>query len=90
MLEARHFEHPHTGEAIAENVKNILSEFRLKGNCKIWVTHNATNNVKFPRVMDTTRLGCDAHGIHNLNMRDAFGSSIYATNLPIRCKTIVF
>ena len=89
LLGARYFEHPHTGEAIADNLKNILNEFRLTEKCKIWVTDNATNNIKFARVMDTTRLGCDAHGIHNLIMRDAFGSSIYATELLTRCKTIV-
>ena len=38
---------------------------------------------------DTTWLGCDTHGIHNRIMRDAFGSSIYATDLLTGFKTIV-
>ena len=81
--------HPHTGEVIKTWVEKTLSQFNLQDKCKVFVTDNATNNIKFAELSGRIRVGCDAHGIHNMICRDGFMCTEQAKNLLLKCKRIV-
>ena len=60
------FEGAHTGENIKQEMDQTATEFGIQSKKIIYVTDNGSNIVKACRLAKVERLGCIAHGLHNL------------------------
>lgn len=60
------FEGAHTGENIKREMEATAKEFGLDSKKTIYVTDNGSNIVKACNLAKVERLGCIAHGVHNL------------------------
>ena len=60
------FEGAHTGENIKEEMEKTAKEFGIQSRKIIYVTDNGSNIVRACRLAKVERLGCIAHGLHNL------------------------
>ena len=60
------FEGAHTGENIKQEMEQTATEFGIQPKKIIYVTDNGSNIVKACRLAKVERLGCIAHGLHNL------------------------
>jgi hypothetical protein len=60
------FEGAHTGENIKQEMEQTATEFGIQSKKIIYVTDNGSNIVKACRLAKVERLGCIAHGLHNL------------------------
>jgi hypothetical protein len=56
----------HTGEKIKQEMEQTATEFGIQSKKIIYVTDNVLNIVKACRLAKVERLGCIAHGLHNL------------------------
>jgi hypothetical protein len=60
------FEEDHTGEKIKQEMEPTATEFGIQSKKIIYVTDNGSYIVKACRLAKVERLGCIAHGLHNL------------------------
>jgi hypothetical protein len=60
------FEGAHTGENIKEEMEKTAKEFGIQSRKIIYVTDNGSNIVRACPLAKVERLGCIAHGLHNL------------------------
>jgi hypothetical protein len=60
------FEGAHTGENIKQEMEETAEEFGIQSKKIIYVTDNGSNIVKACRLAKVERMGCIAHGLHNL------------------------
>jgi hypothetical protein len=68
------FSNDHTGENIKNDILATHKQFGLEEKKIIYVTDQGPNVVKACRLACLDRLGCVAHGLHNLVVRDGLAS----------------
>jgi hypothetical protein len=66
MLKTVLFEGSHNGDNIKKEMEKTATEFDLDSKTIIYVTDNGSNIVKACKLAGVQRLGCVAHGVHNL------------------------
>ena len=66
VLKTVHFQDAHTAVNIKREMELTAQEFDLTNKKIIYVTDNGSNIVKACKLLSVDRVGCLAHGIHNL------------------------
>ena len=90
LLDASFFPHPHTAEEIVKRITDITRSFSVDAKLKVYVTDQASNNVKFGNLdPEKLRVGCDAHALHHLVTTDAVNQNPATIDLVRRCKAII-
>jgi hypothetical protein len=79
----------HTGENIKKEMIDTTTEFGLESKKIIYVTDNGSNIVKACTLAGFERMGCIAHGVHNLITVDGMSKSSSLTRIVKEVKDIV-
>lgn len=79
----------HTGENIKKEMIDTTTEFGLESKKIIYVTDNGSNIVKACTLAGLERIGCIAHGVHNLITVDGMSKSSSLTRIVKEVKNIV-
>lgn len=66
------FPHPHSGEAIEKDFRDMCKEFNLCNKAWIATTDNGANRIRACQLLKVLRLPCVAHGLHLLIGTDLF------------------
>jgi len=83
------FEGSHTGDNIKNEMKKTATEFDLDSKTIIYVTDNGSNIVKACKLAGVQRLGCVAHGVHNLITVDGISKTPELKRVVADVKDIV-
>ena len=89
LLKTVLFTGKHTGENIKEEMTKTASEFGLESKNIVYVTDNGSNVVKACKLAGVQRLGCVAHGVHNLITVDGLSKTDLLKKLVSDVKDIV-
>jgi len=89
MLKTTMFPGRHTGENIKQEMTKTVAEFGLDSKQIIYVTDNGANIVKACKLAGVERLGCVAHGVHNLISVDGIENTALLKKVVSDVKTIV-
>lgn len=89
MLKTVVFTCQHTGENIKEEMMKTAAEFGLDSKKIIYVTDNGSNVVKACKLAGVERLGCIAHGVHNLITIDGISKTKLLQRIVSDVKDIV-
>ena len=79
----------HTGDNIKQEMIKTADEFLLDGKKIIYVTDNGSNIVKACKLAGVERLGCIAHGVHNLITVDGISKTESVKKIVSDVKDIV-
>lgn len=69
------FPHPHTGDAIADDILKIFQQFEITDKVFRVTTDGGANIIKALKLIGLQRNPCIAHGLHNLINKDFFGNT---------------
>jgi polyhydroxyalkanoate synthesis regulator phasin len=83
------FEGAHSGENIQREMEATATEFGLQSKKIIYVTGNGSNIVKACRIAEVERIGCIAHGLHNLITVDGISKTHEMKMVVDQAKDIV-
>ncbi|KAH6932970.1 hypothetical protein HPB50_011119 [Hyalomma asiaticum] len=88
-MSTRHMTKRHTGAAIMSEFQRCLEEFSMAGKEMCAVTDAGANMKRAASLAHTDNHLCIAHGLHNLVIKDGFGSVPKLNNLLVNCRDIV-
>ncbi|KAH9360612.1 hypothetical protein HPB48_007567 [Haemaphysalis longicornis] len=88
-LSTRHMTERHTGAAIMNEFQRCLEEFNMVGKEVCAVTDAGSNMKRAASLACTEHHLCVGHGLHNLVIKDGFGSVPRLHDLLVNCRDIV-
>lgn len=88
-LSTRHMTERHTGAAIMNEFQRCLEEFDMVGKEVCAVTDAGSNMKRAASLARTEHHLCVGHGLHNLVIKDGFGSVPRLNDLLVNCRDIV-
>ncbi|KAH9365475.1 hypothetical protein HPB48_018941 [Haemaphysalis longicornis] len=88
-LSTRHMTKRHTGAAIMNEFQRCLEEFNMVGKEVCAVTNAGSNLKRAASLACTEHHLCVGHGLHNLIIKDGFGSVPRLHDLLVNCHDIV-
>jgi len=89
MLKTVLFAGRHTAENIKQEMMKTAAEFALESKQIVYVTDTGSNIVKACKLAEVERIGCVAHGVHNLITVDGILKTEKLTKIVSDVKAIV-
>ena len=89
VLRTAVFTEAKTGENIKAELTKTLKLFDLENKQIIYVTDQGSNVVKACRLIGSERVGCVAHGLHNLIAVDGVGQCAAIQDIIVRVKNVI-